>query len=46
MATLKGAVAGEPEKPVLKTPEIPGPKSKELYAQLEKIQVLYGCGLQ
>ncbi|XP_054268603.1 4-aminobutyrate aminotransferase, mitochondrial-like [Macrosteles quadrilineatus] len=38
MGTFKGAVAGEPEKPSLKTSEIPGPKSKELYSQLEKIQ--------
>ncbi|XP_046680224.1 4-aminobutyrate aminotransferase, mitochondrial [Homalodisca vitripennis] len=38
MGTLRGAVAGEPERPVLKTDSIPGPKSKELLGQLEKIQ--------
>lgn len=39
MSAFRGAVAGEPESPVLKTDVIPGPKSKDLLAQLQKIQV-------
>lgn len=39
MGTMRAAVAGEPENPVVKTESIPGPKSLELLANLDKIQV-------